>query len=164
MGACNSCEVTAACSTAKVIAEDGRLLEFAAPVKVFQVLLKSPGSFFICDADDMDFEDYVREVGEEEELQPGQIYFVLPRSMLRRRLHSEEMAALAVKASAALVKSGCAAAFGGHLGEGEELRRSVSSCSPSEPTAGQRRSRKGSGSGRNFPPRLGAIPEFSSHD
>lgn len=163
MGACSSCEVTAACSTAKVIAEDGRLLEFAAPVKVFQVLLKSPGSFFVCDADDMDFEDYVREVGEEDELRPGQIYFVLPRSMLLRRLHSEEMAALAVKASAALVKSGCTAAFGGHLGEGKELQRSVSSSSD-ELTAGRRGSRKGSGSGRNFASRLGAIPEFSAHD
>jgi hypothetical protein len=40
-----------------------------------------------------------------EELQPGQIYFVLPVEMKRRRLTRDEVAKLAVKASLALVKA-----------------------------------------------------------
>jgi hypothetical protein len=44
-----------------------------------------------------------------EELQAGQIYFVLPAEMRRRRLTREEVAALAVRASSALVKAAAAA-------------------------------------------------------
>jgi hypothetical protein len=45
-----------------------------------------------------------------EELQPGQIYFVLPAEMQRRRLTRDEVAKLAVKASSALVKAAAEAA------------------------------------------------------
>lgn len=53
----------------------------------------------------MDFDDVVSPIGDEEELQPGQIYFALPLNRLKRRLQPEEMAALAVKASSALMKT-----------------------------------------------------------
>ena len=128
-------------TTAKVILQDGRLIEFSAPLKALKVLVDCPGSF-ICDADDMDFENYVREIGEEEELCAGQIYFLLPRSVLRRRLRLEEMVNLAVKASSALMKSG-----------GDERRRRVFAV---DQTAG-RLSRR-----RNSDARLGAIPEDSA--
>ncbi|KAL2522878.1 uncharacterized protein Fot_26801 [Forsythia ovata] len=54
----------------------------------------------------MDFDDVVSAVSDDEVLQPGQLYFALPLSRLKRRLKAEEMAALAVKASSALTKSG----------------------------------------------------------
>ncbi|XP_075500280.1 uncharacterized protein LOC142539629 [Primulina tabacum] len=104
MGVCSSCEATSV-ATAKLILYDGRLQEFPHPVKVSYVLQKNP-SCFICSSDEMDFDGVVSAVGEEEELQPGQLYFALPLSRLQRRLQADDMAALAVKASSALTKSG----------------------------------------------------------
>ncbi|GAB4848908.1 hypothetical protein Ancab_003720 [Ancistrocladus abbreviatus] len=104
MGICSSCESTSV-ATAKLILQDGRLQEFSYPVKVSYVLQKDPACF-ICNSDEMEFDDVVKAICEDEELQPGQIYFALPLSRLRRPLQAEEMAALAVKASAALTKSG----------------------------------------------------------
>ena len=54
----------------------------------------------------MDFDDVVSVIHDDEELQPGKFYFALPLSRLKQPLHVEEMAALAVKASSALMKSG----------------------------------------------------------
>ncbi|CAH9069428.1 unnamed protein product [Cuscuta europaea] len=103
MGICNSCESTSV-STAKLILEDGRLQEFPYPVKASYLLQKDP-TVFICNSDEMDFGDVVSAISADEELQPGQLYFALPLSRLKRRLQAEEMAALAVKASSAFTKS-----------------------------------------------------------
>ncbi|KAL3833406.1 hypothetical protein ACJIZ3_008142 [Penstemon smallii] len=104
MGICSSCDSTNV-ATAKLISDDGKLQEFSYPVKVSYVLQKNP-SCFICNSDEMDFNDVVSAVSDEEELQPGQLYFALPLSRLKHRLQAEEMAALAVKASSALTRSG----------------------------------------------------------
>ncbi|KAG6408186.1 hypothetical protein SASPL_131190 [Salvia splendens] len=104
MGICSSCESTSV-ATAKLILGDGRLQEYPYPVKVSYVLQKNP-AFFICNSDEMDFDNVVSAVSDDDELQPGQIYFALPLSKLSRRLQADEMAALAVKASSALSKSG----------------------------------------------------------
>ncbi|KAH7851064.1 hypothetical protein Vadar_006887 [Vaccinium darrowii] len=104
MGICSSCQSTSV-ATAKLVLHDGRLQEYAYPVKVSYILQKDP-SCFICNSDDMDFDDVVSAVRDDEELQLGQLYFALPLSRLRRRLEAEEMAALAVKASSALMKTG----------------------------------------------------------
>ncbi|KAK0605211.1 hypothetical protein LWI29_024232 [Acer saccharum] len=104
MGICSSCESTHV-ATAKLVLQDGRLQEYSYPVKVSYVLQKNP-SCFICNSDEMDFDDVVSPICEDEELQPGQLYFALPLNRLKRPLQPEEMAALAVKASAALMKSG----------------------------------------------------------
>ncbi|CAA3014894.1 Hypothetical predicted protein [Olea europaea subsp. europaea] len=105
MGICSSCEATSV-ATAKLILYDGRLQEFPYPVKVSYVSQRNP-TYFICNSDEMDFNDVVSAVSDDEELQPGQLYFALPLSRLKQRLRAEEMAALAVKASSALAKSGC---------------------------------------------------------
>ncbi|XP_010446732.1 PREDICTED: uncharacterized protein LOC104729489 [Camelina sativa] len=104
MGICSSSESTQV-ATAKLILQDGRMMEFANPVKVGYVLLKYP-MCFICNSDDMDFDDAVSAISADEELQLGQIYFALPLSWLRQPLKAEEMAALAVKASSALMRGG----------------------------------------------------------
>ncbi|XP_008236737.1 PREDICTED: uncharacterized protein LOC103335503 [Prunus mume] len=102
MGICSSCDsASVSVVTAKVILQDGQLQEFSNPVKVSHVLQKSP-TCFICDSDDMDFGGFVRAVNGDEELQLGQLYFVLPLSWLSRPLRAEQMAALAVRASLAL--------------------------------------------------------------
>ncbi|KAF2283635.1 hypothetical protein GH714_012841 [Hevea brasiliensis] len=53
----------------------------------------------------MEYDDVVSAINDDEELQLGQLYFALPLSLLKYPLQPEEMAALAVKASSALMKS-----------------------------------------------------------
>lgn len=90
---------------------DGGLRQYALPATASQVLLlvlpsndsfPSPASSFLCDSDNLSYDECIRPLGPEHHLQPDRIYFVLPASDLRRRLSAANMAALAVKASAAL--------------------------------------------------------------
>ncbi|KAL1218265.1 hypothetical protein V5N11_013596 [Cardamine amara subsp. amara] len=115
MGVCSSREPRRT-ETAKLILADGTLQEFSSPVKVWQILQKNPTSF-VCNSDDMDFDDAVLAVSGSDDLRPGELYFVLPLTWLNHPLRAEEMAALAVKASSALTKSG-----GGDLSYGDECR------------------------------------------
>ncbi|KAI4971183.1 hypothetical protein ZWY2020_002097 [Hordeum vulgare] len=97
-------------SSARVIAADGSLTEFAtstsssSPVSVSDVLAagNAGGSFFLCNSDALYFDEDVPALGGGELLRPGQIYFVLPQAMLGRPLSSADMAAMAVRASEAL--------------------------------------------------------------
>ncbi|KAF3592030.1 hypothetical protein DY000_02024189 [Brassica cretica] len=104
MGACVSRECMRG-DSAKLILFDGTLQEFSTPVKVWQILQNYPSSF-VCNSDEMDFDDAVSAVSGNEELRSGQLYLVLPLTWLNHPLRAEEMAALAVKASSALTKSG----------------------------------------------------------
>ncbi|CAL0314429.1 unnamed protein product [Lupinus luteus] len=104
MGNCSSYGSTQVI-TAKLVHQDGRLQEFPYPVKVSYLLQEHP-TCFICNSDEMDFDDVVTAVDENDVLQPGQLYFALPLSLLRQPLQPAEMAALAVKASSALMKYG----------------------------------------------------------
>ncbi|KAI4381673.1 hypothetical protein MLD38_007728 [Melastoma candidum] len=99
MGICSSCDASNV-ATAKLILLDGRLQEFPYPVKASYVLVGDRTSF-ICNSDEMEFDDVVSAV---EELQLGGLYFTLPVSKMSRRLQAEEMAMLAAKASLALTK------------------------------------------------------------
>ncbi|KAL2531920.1 hypothetical protein Adt_05271 [Abeliophyllum distichum] len=165
MGICSSCDSTAT-STAKLILDDGRLQEFSYPVKVSYVLQKNPACF-ICNSDEMDFNDVVSAVRDDEELQPGQIYFALPLNRLKRRLQAEEMAALAVKASSALTKSVCCGEKCGGLCRKILVNPDDNCGKPSRKVAGggesgliSRRS-SGGGGGRmvKFTAKLSDIPE-----
>ncbi|XP_058081557.1 uncharacterized protein LOC131229571 [Magnolia sinica] len=157
MGSCHSCESTSV-ATAKLILQDGKLQEFSYPVKASHVLQTDP-TCFICNSDEMEFDDLLPAINADEELQPGQLYFALPLSRLRHPLQAEEMAALAVKASAALRKScgdrcGCrrrraVAPVVFRREEGCGARRGVA----------EEKKRVGRGSGRNFASKLNAIPE-----
>ncbi|KAK4744420.1 hypothetical protein SAY87_010732 [Trapa incisa] len=106
-----------ACSapTARVISSSGVLHEYALPVTVSKVLeaeISAASSssrslaLFLCDSDELNYEELIPEMGPEEPLAKGQIYFALPRSRLARPLSASDMAALAVKASLALPKDG----------------------------------------------------------
>ncbi|WOH10030.1 hypothetical protein DCAR_0729491 [Daucus carota subsp. sativus] len=160
MGICSSCESTSV-ATAKLILQDGNLQEYPYPVKVSHVLQKHPSSF-ICNSDDMDFDDVAQPIPDDHDLVPGQLYFALPLTRLRRPLQAEEMAALAVKASSALSKSG---------GEKCGCRRKnvISGGAKSAGKSSSRRVADGGGVGvrngggrssrRNFTAALSAIPE-----
>ncbi|URD94376.1 hypothetical protein MUK42_30886 [Musa troglodytarum] len=175
MGACVSSEaaaVVAASGTAKVILPDGGLREYTRPVAAARVLGKDAARFFVCDADGMEFEGLVSAVGAQEELRPGQLYFVLPRKMLSRPLHAEELAALAVKASAALDVAALALkasdALMGAAGRGApgplvfplESEDATGGERPVQEEKGKkRRARRGDGGSRRFTPDLCVIPE-----
>ncbi|KAJ3672790.1 hypothetical protein LUZ60_006164 [Juncus effusus] len=166
MGACNSCEATPVAAdtstsspiTAKVVLPDGTLQEYAWPVKASLVIHKaSPsGTCFLSSSDDLQPGCHVAAVRPDSELMLGQLYFVLPACMLRRRLGSDQMAELALRASAALV--------GHHKGP---LHFPSTDCSRSTEDTLSRvqakrkgRSSRGSSRGRDFETELGAIPEY----
>ncbi|PON76912.1 hypothetical protein PanWU01x14_032320 [Parasponia andersonii] len=103
MGIFHSCQSkSSSVTTAMLILQNGELREFSQPVKVSQVMQNVDSASFVCGSDDIDFGEFLSAVSEDEELQPGQLYFVLPSNCLNRPIRAEEMAALAVKASAAL--------------------------------------------------------------
>ena len=115
MGICVSCDAAdEGAAAARVVLPSGELREYAPPATAAMALEEAggQGSWFLCDADGMVLEGPVAvgAVAQGEELRPGQIYFVLPAEMQRRRLTGDEVAALAVKASSALVKAAAAAA------------------------------------------------------
>lgn len=164
MGGCNSCEATAAVaaaprptsSEARVVLADGALRRFPGGTRASQAVKASGAScWFLCSADGLELGGAVVAVGPEEALQPGQLYFVLPAAMRRRPLQAEEMAALAIRASAALAgdhdggplvfpEAAAAAAAGGGAGARNKACR---------------RSRRGGSRGRDFVTDLGAIAE-----
>ncbi|XP_065001359.1 uncharacterized protein LOC135634738 [Musa acuminata AAA Group] len=158
MEICSSCDaaaVVAAASspTAKLVLQDGKLQQFLRPVKASHVLRKDPACF-VCNADVMEFDDFVSPVHADDDRQPGQLYFLLPVSMLRRPLHAEEMVAPVTKARAALMVSG-----GFHFPDASAAK----SGSRLVVEPGQRRRRPSSmrrgGEGRDFKLGLSGIPE-----
>ncbi|RLN36241.1 uncharacterized protein C2845_PM03G19070 [Panicum miliaceum] len=97
--------------TALVLLPSGELREYPRPATAARVLEDASaddGGWFLCDADRMGFEGPVAAVGASEALRAGQIYFVLPAAARRRGLGREEVAALAVRASAALSRAAAA--------------------------------------------------------
>ncbi|XP_042509241.1 uncharacterized protein LOC122084888 [Macadamia integrifolia] len=110
MGSCFSSDTTDtsfAPSTAIVISVNGNLREYPIPITVSQVLeieTSSP-SCFLCNSDSLAYDDYIPALNSSEELQPGQIYFVLHTSRLKYCLTAHDMAALAVKASSAIAQN-----------------------------------------------------------
>ncbi|KAK3156247.1 hypothetical protein QOZ80_2AG0104740 [Eleusine coracana subsp. coracana] len=98
-------QVSLSPAPARVIAADGSLNEVHG-ASVSDVLsgdaAASPSLSFVCNSDALYFNESPPALGHGEPLQPGQIYFVLPAAMLGRPLSSADMAALAVRASAAL--------------------------------------------------------------
>jgi hypothetical protein len=105
-----------AASTAMVLLPTGELREYTPPATAARVLedsVEEASGWFLCDADAMGFEGAVSAVGSAEELRAGQIYFVLPADALRNGLRREDIAALAVRASAALVKMASTAVSSG---------------------------------------------------
>ncbi|KAF7074851.1 hypothetical protein CFC21_079668 [Triticum aestivum] len=120
MGLCVSYDAAAdGPATARVVLPSGELREYSPPATA-ALALEEVGhqEWFVCDADAMGFEGSVAAVASGEALRRGQIYFVLPSDMLRRRLAPEEVASLAVKASAALVKAATASSAGGRRRRG----------------------------------------------
>ncbi|KDP46203.1 hypothetical protein JCGZ_10043 [Jatropha curcas] len=105
MGLIFSSQELTSLPTAKLIFKDGHIEEFPYPIRVSHLLQRNPNCF-ICNTDDMDYDNYIPAIDGDKELQLGQIYFALPVSWLKIKLQPPEMAALAVKASLALQTTG----------------------------------------------------------
>ncbi|XP_051212512.1 uncharacterized protein [Lolium perenne] len=96
-----------AASTAMVLLSTGELREYpprTTAARVLEESVEAGAGWFLCDADAMGFDAAVSAVGAADELRAGQIYFVLPAEARLNGLRKEDIAALAVKASAALIK------------------------------------------------------------
>ncbi|XP_020250817.1 uncharacterized protein LOC109828198 [Asparagus officinalis] len=91
--------------TAKVIATDGSLKEYRAPIAVSSVLGSCHQFFFVCSSDSLYFDDYIPSLALDSVLELNQIYFVLPVSKLEYRLSGSDMANLATTASSALARA-----------------------------------------------------------
>ncbi|XP_076957531.1 uncharacterized protein LOC143633042 [Bidens hawaiensis] len=113
MGLCASCHLshlttkdgrlmTNWSTTVKVInSGDGRLQEFKQPVMVSHVLSGHPAAF-LCSSDTMFVGCHVPQMPGNEELQMGQIYFLMPLSNSNNPLSLHELCSLAIKAGLAL--------------------------------------------------------------
>ncbi|KAK4428238.1 hypothetical protein Salat_1123400 [Sesamum alatum] len=91
--------------SANVVLANGEFRQYFLPTTVSQVLHSqnsSPDAFFLCNSDNLYFDDYIPSLAPHEELEASQIYFLLPTSKLQYRLAASDMAALAVKASGAI--------------------------------------------------------------
>lgn len=88
--------------TTKLILSNGGLLQFSRPIMASHVLGRDESTCFVCDSDTMEIDQDLTAIAGDKELRLGQIYFVLPRSMLNKPLKGNGMAELAVRASVAL--------------------------------------------------------------
>ncbi|KAG6761480.1 hypothetical protein POTOM_034703 [Populus tomentosa] len=91
-------------STAKIIHVDGRLQEFRQPIKASHILSLNPKSFLCC-SESMYIDCHLPQVPDDEELQLGQLYFLVPLSKSNAPLSLQELGALASKAIASLAQS-----------------------------------------------------------
>lgn len=76
--------------TANVILMDGGIQKFSGPVKVEEILKNNPGHF-VCSSDGLYIGKFISEILPQEELQIGQLYFVLPRKKLGFVLCDKDM-------------------------------------------------------------------------
>lgn len=126
MGSCFSVATAATANavvykSSKVITPSGDLWEFSLPI-MSSLLLTAPSSYFLCHSDTLFYDEYIPALGSEEYIVPGNLYFVLPVKMLEAPLTGDDMAALAVRASNAVVKS---RERDYNIGEGDEFTNNV---------------------------------------
>ncbi|GLJ44742.1 hypothetical protein SUGI_0940840 [Cryptomeria japonica] len=76
--------------TANVILMDGGIQKFSGPVKVEEILKNNPGHF-VFSSDGLYIGKFISEILPQEELQIGQLYFVLPRKKLGFVLCDKDM-------------------------------------------------------------------------
>ncbi|KAJ4965167.1 hypothetical protein NE237_017016 [Protea cynaroides] len=90
-------------STAVVILEDGKLEELKERRKAGDLISENPNCF-LCNADSMYPDSCIPPLSDKEELQFGQIYFLLPLSKKNIPVSFSDLCTLAVKASIGLSK------------------------------------------------------------
>ncbi|XP_020579451.1 uncharacterized protein LOC110024060 [Phalaenopsis equestris] len=89
-------------SKAMVVAADGSLLQYSSGIRASEVIIAAGQVYALCNSDKLFFDAYPPATSPDELLIPGQIYFLLPLVELNQRLSGATVAALAVRASAAM--------------------------------------------------------------
>ncbi|XP_057493258.1 uncharacterized protein LOC130778783 [Actinidia eriantha] len=87
-----------------VIGLDGGLQEFKQPIKACYILSQNP-KCFLCSSETMFLGSHAPHVTDDEALQLGQIYFLMPISKSQTPLSLQDLCVLAIKASTALNNS-----------------------------------------------------------
>ncbi|TVU10067.1 hypothetical protein EJB05_43575, partial [Eragrostis curvula] len=158
----------------KVVYLDGSMAKFPGPVTAREALATNDGRRhrdsprFLCSSDELGFDTPARAMAAEEALQPGQLYFVLPASMLRRPLSGQDMAALAVKATRALAVEAGLVGRGGCVssrrkeGDGEAARGKLRKTARVAPLVAPSSSSKESGSSQGTWNQQG-FSEYGTH-
>ncbi|XVF15679.1 hypothetical protein REPUB_Repub09cG0175900 [Reevesia pubescens] len=90
-------------TAAKVVHIDGRVQEFMQPIQAKNIICQNPNCF-LCSSESMSIGSSVPQVADDEELQPGTIYFLLPVSQSDKPLSLPDLCSLAIKASSGLAK------------------------------------------------------------
>ncbi|KAH9293574.1 hypothetical protein KI387_041224, partial [Taxus chinensis] len=92
--------------TAKLILMDGSIQEFSEPVKCHEILSKySGGGHFICSSGGLYTGEHISQVLHEDDLlQVGELYFLLPNQRLQFVLTHFDMASMLLKANGAIEK------------------------------------------------------------
>ena len=88
-------------STTKVIHENGRVQEFKNSIKASYILSRNP-NYFLCSSESMYIGSYAPQVPVDDNLQLGQIYFLMPSSKSQVPISLKDLCSMAVKASATL--------------------------------------------------------------
>lgn len=95
---------------AKVVSLDGNLQSFTKPVKAADLMIEHYGKF-LCDSDDLKVGHRIQGLLPDEDLECGQLYFLLPMDLLYSVLTLEEMNSITHIATKAL-KHGNSSGFG----------------------------------------------------
>ncbi|VFQ72146.1 unnamed protein product [Cuscuta campestris] len=90
-----------AAGVAIVVKLDGKAQEFWQPLRAGDVLSENPNCI-LCSSETLNVGSPVTDLAGDDELQPGQLYFLLPTAKSHAPLSLHDLCALAVKASAAL--------------------------------------------------------------
>ncbi|XP_039054246.1 uncharacterized protein LOC120196518 [Hibiscus syriacus] len=85
----------------KVVDMDGRVQELKQPIQAKKIISQNPNCF-LCSSESMTIGRCVPQVPDDEELQPGRIYFLMPLSDSHKPLSLPDLCALAIKASSGL--------------------------------------------------------------
>lgn len=86
----------------KILCSDGRLLVYTrAAIKAAEVMLEYPGQF-LCESKNLKVGQRIPGVWAEEELERGQVYFLLPMEMLYSVLTDDELNSLTNKTTRGL--------------------------------------------------------------
>ncbi|VFQ67877.1 unnamed protein product [Cuscuta campestris] len=88
-------------AAAVVVNENGEVQERRRPVKAADVLSENPNCF-LSNSESMSVDSEIPQVRGDEDLEIGQLYFLLPVSKARSPLSLQDMCKLAANASAAL--------------------------------------------------------------
>ncbi|GLJ14955.1 hypothetical protein SUGI_0244070 [Cryptomeria japonica] len=87
--------------TAKVMFFNGIMKEFREPIKAGDIIGHNSG-YFLCHWDCLHIDKFMVSVNSEEELELGDLYFLLPLCKLQYVLSVSDMAAMVFKANSAI--------------------------------------------------------------